>query len=744
MRKLHPGCVGSLLAILTFLSVLATPIFSQVAIYYIGGAGDGVGDPLPPGAGPGFSGYFTSDGTAFSEWYVAYAFEGTKVHSDQLSGSASADSLSASGGSFSVQITLPISFASAASTGGFSSNQSFGTVSFPFAGQEYTAGITAISVTSYAPAAYWTQAVPGNWSDATNWDNEIPPDSDIDADFETGSTTPYTVTLAGTSNANNLNVQGDNVTIDTAGNTLNAAGAVNIGSGGTSSSLVINDSVGGGSLSTAGGVNVSTGAQLGGDGTIIGNVTNAGTVQPGTTTAPGAFYIGGNYTQQSTGLLNVRIGAASGTSDSLQITGTTQLSGTLSANYTGGFTPDINATYTIMSANAISGTFNGGSSLLIANGIYTLQQGAEFLKVNYSSTSVTVQPTDVITFFDESALTTDSTFGHTFIGLTNAQGHTDFEGFYSANVLPFTAGTIQPDTNTPWNYAISFAISASKYSAVTNLINQDGASPPTYSLVYYNCTNWIASIAQVAGITLPNIYGPSQNPSVNGTAMPSVFGLSLKAIGNGNTENGGTVSFAPTLLAQSQSNAALLEKSAIADLSPTMPLDFDYGGVEQLGHTDPSAVASAFGMPLDQVNLGTVNANSVTGLSLSLVGADPTEDVISMNWGDGSAYDEQSLTFSHIYAPGTYIADLLDVDDGAVHSYDMTVDVSSAPSTPIEIDVTAYPIVDNPNPGLVPFTPISIPEPLTLSGIIGGGAALLFNLRRRAPGTKYQLSTNQK
>ena len=67
-----------------------------------------------------------------------------------------------------------------------------------------------------------------------------------------------------------------------------------------------------------------------------------------------------------------------------------------------------------------------------------------------------------------------------------------------------------------------------------------------------------------------------------------------------------------------------------------------------------------------------MNANTINGLSLTLVGPATNQDVISMNWGDGSALQEQSLTFSHIYISGTYSANLLVIDTGAVHGGALT------------------------------------------------------------------------
>jgi uncharacterized repeat protein (TIGR03803 family) len=568
------------------------------------------------------------------------------------------------------------------------------------------------------------------WSGAGDWFPADVPTPTIDANFNSGFTTQYAVNLTEASAANNLNVIGDNVLLATNGNTLTVAGALNIGpgSGGTGALTIVADGNGNGTVSAANGVNIAVGAELSGNATIIGNVANAGTISPGTSSTPGALYIGGNYTQSPSGVLNVRVNgsSASGNFDSLQITGSATLAGNLSVTVGSGFTPTSGNSYTLLTASSITGTFNHGSNLVPV--------GRSFLGVNYSGNAVSVQPTDVIAFFDELA-SNSSPFGHTFVELSSSVGVNTFCGFYPSFTSIFAPGALGDDSGTPWNYSIAYSVTSNQFSSVINLINSTLKNPPFYSVAGFNCTSFIKKVAQTAQIQLPN------TTNDEGIDAPSAFAVSLEKIGNGYTYMGGTVFFNSSVTAASAATGAWSFSDSAAARSHVVsavtaqtfePIDYDYSGIEQAGHNDPATLASTLGLPFDQVNLGTVNANSITGLSLNIVGADPTEDIISMNWGDGSAYQEQSLIFSHVYSPGTYTVDLLDVDDGAVHSYDMTVLVSSAPSTPIDIDITAFTPTETPNAGLVPLSPVSVvPEPTNLALACGVAWMLLTTRNRR-------------
>ncbi len=128
-----------------------------------------------------------------------------------------------------------------------------------------------------------------------------------------------------------------------------------------------------------GATTVSSGALLGGTGTVTGLLTNNGTVSPGT--SPGTINVTGNYTQSSTGLLIIEIASAS-SFDKLLITGTASLAGTLQVDTLGGYNP-IGQSFTFLTASTVSGTFG----TLTGN---VTGSAATAATVTYAPTSATV------------------------------------------------------------------------------------------------------------------------------------------------------------------------------------------------------------------------------------------------------------------------------------------------------------------------------------------------------------------
>ena len=94
--------------------------------------------------------------------------------------------------------------------------------------------------------------------------------------------------------------------------------------------------------------------ELHGDGNVVGNVQNGGLVVPGT--SPGALTINGSYTQTTTGDLLIELTTAF-SYDQLLVTGNATLAGTLQIDSLSGFLPNGTQSFTILSANSVSGTF---------------------------------------------------------------------------------------------------------------------------------------------------------------------------------------------------------------------------------------------------------------------------------------------------------------------------------------------------------------------------------------------------
>jgi autotransporter-associated beta strand protein len=99
---------------------------------------------------------------------------------------------------------------------------------------------------------------------------------------------------------------------------------------------------------------VVSGATLGGTGVVGGAVVNLGTVAPGT--SAGRLSVQGAYEQRGGATLAVEI-ADSSTHDVLAVAGTATLAGTLTVT-TNGFTPVAGNSFTVLTASAVSGTFD--------------------------------------------------------------------------------------------------------------------------------------------------------------------------------------------------------------------------------------------------------------------------------------------------------------------------------------------------------------------------------------------------
>jgi hypothetical protein len=341
------------------------------------------------------------------------------------------------------------------------------------------------------------------------------------------------------------------------------------------------------------------------------------------------------------------------------------------------------------------------NNYVTANTTVTIATGVSSVTQNFE-----LSPMPTITFYHQPGDDNNGA-GHAFLSLRWENCETKFWGFYSTGwaneILGVTPGIV--DGGEPnWDFSISYPITVVEYDSAATVITQDKISPPWYSLLTFNCMNWAIKVANAAGVELPSSHDNA------GFADPRTFGASLENIGNGNTKYGGLV-------------------REYDSPDPVTPFDYSYSGLESAGHTNAAGLATSIGLAYNLVNLGTVNANNIRGLSMGLSGVATNQDLISMNWGDGSAFQEQSLGFSHIYSNGTYHADLLVIDAGAVHSYTMTVSVSSSAAPSIAVNVTAFPPATITNQGFVLASPVpdfNIAQLTSISILSNGQAVLNF------------------
>ena len=103
---------------------------------------------------------------------------------------------------------------------------------------------------------------------------------------------------------------------------------------------------------------IQDGGELHGDGTVTGNVQNGVLVAPGT--SPGRLMIAGNYSQLSTGTLQIELaGINPGTSyDQLSVTGSASVDGKLQVSLLNSFAPKLGDLFDILDWGTLSGTFS--------------------------------------------------------------------------------------------------------------------------------------------------------------------------------------------------------------------------------------------------------------------------------------------------------------------------------------------------------------------------------------------------
>jgi hypothetical protein len=131
-------------------------------------------------------------------------------------------------------------------------------------------------------------------------------------------------------------------------------------------------------------VKISKGSLFGNGGNIAAAVSSSGTVTASdSSTSVGKLTVTGAYTQTSAGALDANIaGAESGQFNLLNVTGTATLGGTLNIKLLKSFVPLVGATFEILTAKEVKGTF------ATVNG--TAINSSEHFTVTYNSKNVTL------------------------------------------------------------------------------------------------------------------------------------------------------------------------------------------------------------------------------------------------------------------------------------------------------------------------------------------------------------------
>jgi autotransporter-associated beta strand protein len=112
---------------------------------------------------------------------------------------------------------------------------------------------------------------------------------------------------------------------------------------------------------------VNPGGLLGGHGVIGGNLVNSGVVSPGS--SPGTLTVNGNYTQNPSGTLRIEVaGGSPGQFDVLAVSGHASLAGTVQLVRVGGLNLSLGDQITFLTASSVSGTFDTVENDFLATG----------------------------------------------------------------------------------------------------------------------------------------------------------------------------------------------------------------------------------------------------------------------------------------------------------------------------------------------------------------------------------------
>jgi hypothetical protein len=175
------------------------------------------------------------------------------------------------------------------------------------------ASYTRLWVTQVGLGGSWTSATGGTWGRGPNWSTGTPAMQVGNATFDLNSA--YTVALDRDERTKTIAVSAGTVTINFAGHTL----------------------------TTESGLSISPGATLHGAGTLVGDITTAGTIAPGS--SPGTLNILGSLT--SSGTLEFEIAGAS-LYDQIDLTGVFDARGTIKLKLLSGYVPSDGSSFDLM------------------------------------------------------------------------------------------------------------------------------------------------------------------------------------------------------------------------------------------------------------------------------------------------------------------------------------------------------------------------------------------------------------
>ena len=342
-----------------------------------------------------------------------------------------------------------------------------------------------------------------------------------------------------------------------------------------------------GQLDVSGGA-LLQGGTLGGNGKIIGNVTNTGgDVSPGH--SPGIIDINGNYTQGAAGTMDIQIAGTNPATpdfDQLFVTGNVTLGGTLNVTLLNGFQPTPGQTFEVLNdegSNPISGAFAG------------LPEGA-FFTVGSSAFQITYlggTGNDVVLkAFNSVYVVTNTSDGGAG---SLRQAIVDADNNAGNDLIVFNIPTSDPGYQHSTN---TFTIAPlSTLPAITDTLTIDGRSQSGF-----------------AGTPLVELTGTTAPPGSNGLVLD----------GNGITIQGLTIdSFA--------SGDGIQIQAGSGDVITGNRIGSDVTGTSALANSIGIAIASS-GNTIGGTTAADQNLISGNGTGISITGNTATGNVVEGNY----------------------------------------------------------------------------------------------------------------
>ncbi|MFO0536348.1 MAG: beta strand repeat-containing protein, partial [Planctomyces sp.] len=264
-----------------------------------------------------------------------------------------------------------------------------------------------------------------------------------------------------------------------------------------------------GSLTGGGNLDITSTATFTGNGTFTGPVAVSGTVAPGIST--GTLNTG-PVTFNSSSTLQLQIdGSSPGQFDALNSSGTVTLDGTLAISMASSFTPTAGQTFTVISATAITGSFNSLTGLTYSGGI--------LLPVRTPTSLILIAtplPTGNISFsVDSSQMATDlATFFTDGTGSVNLTGSVNVAGQTLAGNFALSRQIAADNSPIITIAATSLALTLNGQS--TNLISLSGGS----GVLLLTSSGFAASVTASFAESISGI-------GLTGTGVSSTVGLAI-------------------------------------------------------------------------------------------------------------------------------------------------------------------------------------------------------------------------